>query len=250
MVEPSPQDSAEPSSSTKKGKKNKKRKDSIQSPTPTPVAVEAPLPVDEPEHIAPAPVPSSSERDIPATEEEPLPSEAMASDPVLSPSEAGASTQPDPSNEGTVDITEEIAEAVDTTPGSKKAKKKKKKSKASESLLEEPVPDNEAVVSAAAYEPTPAVEPISSAAEVKDESEPPSEAPLETALSKEPVSRTDNSASRHSSDKWQVEVAVDGPSDEPLALESKTAPSEEPVCQVKHQSFTVEQILTEIGHSG
>lgn len=242
------QGTAESSSSTKKGKKNKKRKDSIQSPTPTPVAIEEPLPVDGPEHTAPASVPSSSELDVHTTEEQPLPSEAMASDPVgpdailsdpgLSPSEAGTITHFDSTNEGTVEIPE--TEAVDTTPGSKKAKKKKKSSKASESLLEEPVPDNEAAVSAAADEPTPAVEPISSTAEVKDESEPSSEAQLDTALSKEPVSRTDNSASRHSSDKWQVEVAVEAP----LALQSEPAPSEEPVGQVKNQSFTVEQTLT------
>ncbi|KAK0746018.1 hypothetical protein B0T18DRAFT_141740 [Schizothecium vesticola] len=220
---PAQQDPAEPGSSTKKGKKNKKRKDSIQSSTPTSLAMEEPLPVEESEHIAPAPAPSSSERDIPTTEEEPLPSEAMSSDPVglglvlsdpvLSPSEAGTSTQSDPANEGTVEITE----AVDTAPGSKKAKKKKKKpSKASESLLEEPVPDNEAVVSAepsalAADEPTPAAEPISPAVQVKDESEPSSEAQLDTVLSKEPV-----------------EVTAEAPTDEPLDLQSETAPSEEP----------------------
>lgn len=249
--EPSQQDTAEPGSSTKKGKKNKNRKNSIQSPTPTSVAIEEPLPVEEPEHIAPAPVPSSSERNIPPTEEEPLPSEAMASDPVgldaipsdpvLCPSEAGTSTQPDPANEGTVEIPE--TEAVDTTPGSKKAKKKKKKSKASESSVEEPVPDNEAVVSAAADEPTPAVEPISSTAEVKDESEPPSEAQLDKALSEEPVSWPHSSASRHVSDKWQVEVMVETPSGEPLAVESGTAPSEEPVSQAINP-FTVGRTLT------
>ena len=163
----------------------------------------------------------------------------ILSDPVLSPSQAGTCTQSDPANEGTVDITE----TADTTPGSKKAKKKKKKpSKASESLLEEPVPDNQAVVSAepsapATDEPTPAVEPISTVVPVQDASEPSLEAQSDKALSKEPVSWSEHSASRYSSDKWQIEVAVEASTDEPLGLQPETAPSEEPVSHLKHQSL-------------